>query len=211
MTDFLSRINDYLSTPISQIVAGTLFSMTVTAAVALLFPKVREKAKQVWQRIKAWCLGARPRMYRYIGIAPKEDLKALELWIELHTPSPENKGTQHQNLVRWGLRFSLDPKIYKWLGKTDPGQIGSDDFGHLIHGPFCTKCYQSLVFRETGGYERIAFFHTECPACKTKWAHGQKSMPDRFGVGPLKEVVYKALDAEFRRNGKLAELVGMSE
>jgi|SRR2546422_2784268 len=143
--------------------------------------------------------------YAMLGIATTESVEALRRDFEerlvTHAerrpaadPGPTVVSVPHE-IERVGVKIGLTPAVANYIGKIDPITLDRDDFRRFLQGPFCRKCSHTLVAWKDDDY----FVTSRCPDCGYKWKDNNDAIP----LNAFWTLLWKKLDAEFRRTGRV--------
>lgn len=144
-----------------------------------------------------------------MGVASRGYVEGIRQDLDKRLGSLESRQAAHSDsatgwagpktIERLGVRFDLVDSIVSYLGKTDPIHVDNLVIDNLLQGPFCRKCRHTLSYWN----KRMSSYVVQesCPSCELPW-----QQPTGCNIYSLKwkEQIYRSLDAEFRRTGKLA-------
>jgi hypothetical protein len=194
-------LNDFFAIPIVQFLGVSLLT-----GLLLLIKVIRQYISKVLSWVREHLLVA--QVYPLLGIASRNDLVQLREEITRGTKSSsEEENPKTRMIERLNLKFTLGEKIFKYLGRMQPTDIGNDNLNSLLQGPFCPKCNRNLLFVESGGLYNIRKFRVKCltPQCNWAFPYAKDKYAAELDADELKREVYERLDAEFRRTERVED------
>ncbi len=119
-------------------------------------------------------------------------------------PSPNRRFPRPRAIVRHGLRFTLNDRIWECLGSTVLEEVEPKYMATMIQGPFCVKCLKRLVGRDQVlPSDPIPL---QCRHCGIQWM-GKDAQDSSPSLMELKQRIYKELYHEYQSLGKIQPFV----